>query len=211
MIGIKFLTLLFVVLCESKRSLVPQAILELYQKFYGETSVRIAVYFTSDRMEIFELTIKLLSQVKKLRVLNLETNVNEDGDIEFHPGNDAIFIFDTIEKYLKYYDYIHIGKRMFFAKDNILIYCAELTSQKLQTIITNDAVGSYLIKENNVISLYTLTSFTKQLCHVPQLEKINRFSNSVKKWLKSTHQKLSWLHVQCFGRREISFYILENK
>ena len=137
-------------------------------------------------MEDLGQTLKLLSEVKDVKVANLK--LKEDEDINLMPDSDAIFIFDTVENYLNYLDYIQIGKAIVFRKNNV--YCTELTSKKLQVINKEKAVGSYLIEEDNKISLYTMTEFTKQLCHVPQLKR---------------------LHVQCFGRRELSFYILENK
>ena len=68
MVAIKFFVLLIAVTCESKKSLVPQAILQLVQSNYGESSVLIEVFYNSGEVEILDETVKLLSSVKHLKI-----------------------------------------------------------------------------------------------------------------------------------------------
>ena len=62
MVTIKFLFVIFVVFCESKKSLVPQAILQLVRSNYGERPVVIEIFYNSKKIEILDETLKLLGE-----------------------------------------------------------------------------------------------------------------------------------------------------
>ena len=104
MVGLKFF-FLFITLCESQQSLLPQAISQLVQGQFGETRVKIEVIYNSDRIQILSETIKLLSEtVSKLKVTNVakkyqefETEFNRESHLVY--SNDAIFLFDTMQNY----------------------------------------------------------------------------------------------------------------
>ena len=97
----EFLVLLFAVSCESKLSLVPQAILQLVQSHYGESLVKIEVIYNSDRLEILDETLKLLGKEREIKVTRVATELEIDKfkydnkTIKDHIySNDAIFLFD---------------------------------------------------------------------------------------------------------------------
>ena len=66
MIGLKFLIKLLIVLCDSKNSLVPPAILQLVKSHYGESLATIRVYDNIDRSKILDKTVELWSEVKNV-------------------------------------------------------------------------------------------------------------------------------------------------
>ena len=96
--------LFFVVYCESKQSLVPQAILQLVESHYGESCVKIEVFYNSDRIKILDETLKILSEVKELKITEIiQTDLLLPQVIHgFY--NDAIFIFDTVTNYQKFFN-----------------------------------------------------------------------------------------------------------
>ena len=77
MIGFKVFFLLFITLCESKKSLVPQAILQLVKSHYGEYPVKIEVIYNLDRIKILPETLKLLSDLKELKVTNVAKELED--------------------------------------------------------------------------------------------------------------------------------------
>ena len=174
MIRSKFLILLFVVLCESRKSLVPQAISELVQSNYGESLTKIEVIYNSKRIKILGETLKLLSAVREVKVTNLGS--------PFGHHNQAIMLFDTFQSYLNFAIQILFGKAEHRSEVDLLIFCEDLTKEKLRSNITSLTFESFLVAENNEISLETMNMFTEHQCNAPQLLEINNFSNSRKKW-----------------------------
>ena len=177
MIGIKICLLLFVVLCESRQSLVPQAIMQLVQNHFGESPVNIEVFYNSDRIKILEQTLKLLSAVKNLKVINTESK-----NCNFTLKKNAIFIFDTLENYLKF---VQVNKKVRLAlKGDItfLVYCSDCKRRTIQSAISADMFERFLVEENNRISLNAVSMFTEKKCREAQLIEINQYSNSIQKW-----------------------------
>ena len=202
MIGFKVLFLLLITLCstlcESKRSLVPQAILQLVKSHYGEDSVKIEVIYNSDRIKVLPEILKLLSGVKELKVTKVEANdkyyneddyndddnYNQDKKIGWLHPSDAICIFDTMENFFKFENsgfwiYKNRGGNEF----RQLIYCEDLTSASQ----LNDYKGLYIfpnfiVEENSEISLNAFTWFTEQKCDERQQVELNRFSSLDRKW-----------------------------
>ena len=176
------LSLLFMsFLCESKQSSIPQAVLQLVQSFYGESSVTLQVYYNSDRLEIVDETLKLLSGVKQLNVTKVDKILpfwnNE------YVYNDAIFLFDTMENYAYFlYNLIAYEKINIWEKLSLLIYCEDWTRLKAESIITKHSFNTFLIEENKEISLHAMTMYTDKKCNVPQLIEINRFCVQHNKW-----------------------------
>ena len=125
----KFLFPFFVVLCESKKSWVPQAISQLVQDNYGERPVVIEIFHNSRKIEILDETLKLLGEKKHIKVtpINMdeidlsmrELDICEEhrlscrkkeiiDDCNYFKNNctqehnsDAIFLFDKLETFKK--------------------------------------------------------------------------------------------------------------
>ena len=161
---------------------MPQAIVQLVKSYYGEDCVKIEVFYNSDRMEILDETLKLLSEVKEVKV----TQFNSDNFYYHGYYNDAIFLFDTIDNYLKTFH-----RKIAFARPqrtveliNFLVYCENLSKNKLQAVLTVNRFESFLIDENDQISLHLMTMDTEKQCNTPQLIEGNRFSDKERKWTK---------------------------
>ena len=219
MVVFKFFVLTFVVFCESKINLLPQAIFQLIQSHYGESSVKIEVFYNSDRIEIIDETLKLLSAVKNLKVTKIDTaNINvtaiEHGDHYDNFSKDAIFLFDTTENYLKFAKSIvdgHAEQKFQFL--NFLVYCEDLSRLLLETFVSDETFESFLLKnDDSKITLNAITMFTKQLCSTPQLIEINQFSDSKRKW--KTANFLSPIIENFHGckvRISVSDHAIENQ
>ena len=111
----ELLVLLFAVCCESKISLVPQAILQLVQSYYGESAVQIEVIYNSDQLEILDETLKLLSEVRQIKVTRVATELEinkytlSNNFIKEHIyNNEAILLFETIDKFQKLFKDIYV-------------------------------------------------------------------------------------------------------
>ena len=211
MIGFKIFFLLFITLCESKRSLVPQAILQLVKSHYGEDSVKINVVYNSDLIKILPETLKLLSGVKELKVTNAakylenyervlaKNKENKEDDYDdyedygyyqykqtrpLHPS-DVIFIFDTMENVHKFET---SGFWVYENRDvgdefRQLIYCEDLTSaSQLNNYRISYKYPNFIVEENSEISLNAFTWFTEQKCDERQQVELNRFSSLDRKW-----------------------------
>ena len=216
MIGLKFQFFLFVALCESKRSLVPQAILQFVKSHYGEYPVKIEVIYNSDGIKILSETLKLLGEVKEIKVTNIYDDLDntdlisisydEFGDDEnkFKKEeekkkifNDAIYIFDTIENYYMF----ELTKVLKFGSVVLselrhLIYCEDLTSAGFQNYKGIFAFQIWLLVENEKISLNALMKFTERKCDQVQQVEINQFSILERKWMttKFFNQKVENLN-----------------
>ena len=83
----------------------------------------------------------------------------------------------------------------------MLVHCEDLKKRDLQDTINENTFGTFLIEENNEISLNTMTMFTEQKCSEPQLLEINRFSAS----------KIKWETQQFFNPELKNFYGCEVK
>ena len=81
MVAIKFFILLIAVLCEPKKSLVPQAILQVVRSNYGERPVVIRVFNGSLKLIIIDQTLKVLSSEKQLKLTPIDmTDENQNSD-----------------------------------------------------------------------------------------------------------------------------------
>ena len=201
MVAIKFLVLLLTVLCDSRKSLVPQAILQLVRNKYGELPVVIEVFYSIKKVNIFDETLKLLGSEKQLKI----TPTNTTDFYEFYDKNctyftelprcffnfskDAIFLFDTLDNYRNFRWVLHLHDHQRMKTElNRLVYCEDASETEIQQIIESDRMHkretyeSFLIVKNDQISLQTMTRFTKQKCSVDQLVEINQFSSLERKW-----------------------------
>ena len=190
-----FCILIFVVLCEPKKSLVPQAILQLVQSNYGERPVEIEIFYNSRKVKILDETLKLLSSEKNINVTPINTKKIDYRKFDFgncsidDPSycfqsflNNAIFLFDTVDSYHRIEGKF---KRPQFFKTNLLnhfVYSEDASEKNIQKIITRDTYESFLIEKNCRISLYTMTMFTENKCRAAQLIEINQFSSLERKW-----------------------------
>ena len=183
--------LLFAVLCESKRSLVPQAIYQLVQSNYGDNTAVIEIFYNSRKVEIIDEVLKLLSREKKLKITPIDINdlsrfeneycTTDDENCIFDYSKDAIFLFDTLDNYRKFKRklYISIG---FKSEINHLVYCEDANVENLQQIITPDTYESFLVVKNDQTLLHSMTMFTEKQCRAEQLVEINQFSSLERKW-----------------------------
>ena len=176
-----FIVLFFVVFTKSKTSLVPEAILEIVKNHYGESSVKIEVFYNTRKIKILDEVLKLLSKVKELKVTKISTRVITNS--RFSYANDAIFLFDSTESYEKFQQKIRFGHVEQAGKVSALIYCEGSSRRSIQSLVSIETFESFLMVEKDKISLNTMTMFTKQRCKVAQLIEVNRFSRSRKKWL----------------------------
>ena len=187
-----FCILIFAVLCESRKSLVPQAILQLVRSNYGERPVVIEVFYNSKQVEIFDETLKMLSSEKKLKVTSIDMNDLIKFNLEYCKKDfegfcfevflkNAIFLFDTLENYEKLKWNISLSER-FKTELNHLVYCEDASERKIQHIITRDTYESFLLVKNDRISLHTMTRFTEKQCSAEQMIEINQFSSLERKW-----------------------------
>ena len=212
MVAVKFLFLFLVVLCGSKASLMPKAILKLVQDNYGTHPVVIEVFFNSRKIKILDETLKLLSLAKHIKVTPINTDDIElktikrtvcfeqnelchkeqvinsckyfkDICIQEH-NNDAIFLFDKLENYQKVKAKIETAMSYHDISRplNHLVHCEDSTNLSLQKMLTSDSYESFLLKSNDEISLHTMTMFTKKQCRPEQLVEINQFSSMERKW-----------------------------
>ena len=201
--------------CESKKSLVPQAILQLVQSYYGKSSVTIEIFYDSKNSKVLDETLKLLSEVKELRVTKINGTDAADGKIidnincqNNSYSNDAIFLVNDIETYLKFRAKIWCGKpKSQFELLNFLVHCKNLTKLHLQSKISPNSMESFLIEENNEVSLHLMALFTEKKCRIPKLIEINRFSNSKKRW---TTEKFLSITVDNFHGCTLWFGILQH-
>ena len=194
MVAIQFLVLLIAVLCESKKSLVPQAILQLVQKNYGERSLVIEIFYNSRKVKILDETLKLLRSEKQLKVTPINTDETDFRKFEsydcalnesiFHKSflNDAIFLFDTVDSYQRVWGKFKCLQIYTHHLLNHLVYCEDANTENLQQIIRRDTYESFLIEKSFRITLYTMTMFTKKQCRAEQLMEINQYSSLERKW-----------------------------
>ena len=82
MVAIKYFVLLIVVLCEAKKSLVPQAILQLVRSKYGDSSLVIRIFHDSMKVNILDETLKLLSNEKQMKITLIDMNELFDDELE---------------------------------------------------------------------------------------------------------------------------------
>ena len=171
MVVVKFFVLLIVVLCESKKSLVPQAILQLVQNNYGESSVAIEVLYNLERGKLLDETLQLLRGVKQLKVTPINiTEVILTGPPEpkcilepfcqqIYP-DDAIFLLDTLVNYQIWQEsFVEYQKMMFEnfsiretrSKLNHLVYCKYASQDDIESFIERDSYESFLLEENDRI------------------------------------------------------------
>ena len=161
----KLFALLLVTLCESKKSLVPQAISELIQLHDRKSSEKIEIFYNSDRIEILDETLKLLSDVKDVKVTKIVIDKKLKGQ-DFH--NDAIFIFDTVENYSKFEAISGFYAPNEQIENNFWFYCEDLTKFDISRVIPeSQSFKSYLIEENDEIVLNALVMYTEQQCRTP--------------------------------------------
>ena len=150
----------------------------------------------SKRLIILEETVKLLSGVKKLKLTWVNTTeIISPGvfDSYFYFYNNVIFLFDTLEKYSRFFDKIlaigHAQEPNLDIKS--FVYCENLTKQKLQTLL-DARYESFLVEEKGKISLNAITLFSEpQHCRDPKLIEINQFSDKEKKWKTDKFLSLS--------------------
>ena len=194
MVSIKFFVLLVAVSCESKKSLLPQAILQLVQSNYGDRSVVIEVFYNSKNVKILGETLKLLSNVKQLKVTPIsyrELILMEPEEFEkgfFNPQhinrqNDAIFLFDSLYVYSVWKDRI-VDYLTYLRRSNLnhLVYCKDASQEDIKLFIKRDVYESFLVEENDKVSLHAMTMFTEKKCRPEQLVEINQFSSLKSKW-----------------------------
>ena len=191
MIARKIFLLLFLVSCESKPSLVPQSIVQLIQKNNVKNSLKVEVFYNSEKLEILDETLKLLSELKEVKLTKLDEKFDFT-DKSF--SADGIFLFDTfknyleissqLEKYFLHFTETDLRKRLkrgYWKEINFMVYCEDLTKRMLESSIFK-IFQSFLVEENREISLNAMTMFTEKECRVPQIVEINRFSNQTRKW-----------------------------
>ena len=192
MVAKVFCILLFTVLCESKKSLVPQAILQLVRSNYGDSSNVIEVFYNSRKVKILDKTLKLLSSEKKLKITPIDMKdlspfdefyciTDCDGECVEAFLKDAFFIFDTLENYREFKANLYFSFR-YNLELNHLVYCEDAREKNIQEIITRDTYESFLLVKNYQISLHTMSRFTEKKCSTEQLVEINQFSSLERKW-----------------------------
>ena len=193
MVAKMFCILLFAALCESKKSLVPKAIVHLVRSNNGERPALIEIFYNSRKVKILDETLKLLSREKKLKVTPIDMNdlsrLNEE-NCTTRENNEfciepiikrAIFLFDTMENYQKFKGSFHVIIS-FKPEPNHLVYCEDASKENIQRIITPDTYESFLVVKNNKISLHMMTMYTEKMCRAEQLVEINQFSSLERKW-----------------------------
>ena len=192
MVAKVFCILLYAVLCESKKSLVPQAILQLVQNNNGERPVVIEVFYNSRKVKILDETLKLLRSGKQLKITPIDVNdlshFNNSNCVSGYNSycmevylKDAIFLFDTVENYQKFKGkfYTSVG---FKTEINHLVYFEDASENNIKQIITRDTYESFLLVKNYQITLHTMTMYTQKQCRCTQLVEINQFSSLEIKW-----------------------------
>ena len=70
----KIFWLLFLVFSESKPSLVPHAIVQIVRNFHLKNSLKVEVFYNSDRLTILDETLNILSKVKEVKVTKVDTS-----------------------------------------------------------------------------------------------------------------------------------------
>ena len=183
MVAVKvYFLFLLATLCNSKRSYVPQAILQLVQSHFNEKSETVKVYYNSDRLEILDETLKLLGDVKEVEVTKLGAEIESSENFTYNYKN-SIFLVDNMDNYKDYvFSAFKYGKSKDWIYLSLVIYCEGLTRSAVETMITQHSFNTFLIEENEEISLHAMTMYTEKECEVPQLIKINRFSVQQRKW-----------------------------
>ena len=210
MVGPKILLFIyFVALCESKRSLVPQAILQIVKSHYSALS-KIQLFYNSERIKILDETLKLLGNVQGVTIINIESEKFEEfedqGSLIVNYEKNVIFLFDTVENYLEYERSIIKLKANRIDIYNVLVYCEELTRSTTQAILTKFSFQIFLLDEKGEISLNAMAMYTEKQCEVPQLIKINRFLD--RKW---TTKKFFAMRIENFYGCEMNFLIQVNQ
>ena len=191
----KFYILFFALLCEAKPSLMPQAILQLVQRNYGERPVLLEIFYNSRKIKILDETLRLLGSVKQLKVTPIDTDKIDLSELnaincymynrEFcHQScmNDAIFLFDTMENYWKIRRKLEFKQMVKAELFNHVVYCEDANEKQLQSMMTRDTYESFLLETNILISLHTMTLFSENQCRVEQLAEINQFSKLESEW-----------------------------
>ena len=220
MVVIQFFVLLLTVLCESKISLVPQAILQLVRRNYGERAVVIEIFSNSKNVKILQETLKLLGSERKrtkLTLINIDKidfSEFDDDDclsvLNYFGRNDtvlyeAIFLFDTMKNYARIRVKFKCLQDHTTRPLNHLVYCEDADEKNIKQIITRDFYESFLLEQNDKVSLQTMTMFTEKQCRPEQLVEINQFSSLERKWktekffrpiIRNFHGCELWLDVE---------------
>ena len=179
----KICCILFIaVLCESKKSLVPQAIFELVQSYYGERRAVIEVFYIRE-VKILDETLKLLKSEKQLIITEIDMDhyveiIRERQSDRITFMKDAIFLFDTMKNYRKFL-FLRISDDFEF---NHLVYFEDASKKSIQKILQRHNYRIFLLVENDQISLQTMTMYTKTKCRAVQLVEINKFFSLERKW-----------------------------
>ena len=187
MVAMQFFVFLFIVLCESKEDLVPQAISELVKSRHGQNLGKIDLFYDTDHSNILGQTVKLLSdevgiKVTKFSFSGLKYKYDQHRQhktVTF--DNDVIFIFESVENYSIFTSFTSLWTPNEQKQINVYFYCEGFTKREIPIAEPEGTVyKNYLIEENGKISLHAITMFTEHRCKVPQLVEINRFIHSKK-------------------------------
>ena len=194
MVAGKYFVFMFMVLCESQGSLVPQAILQLVQSNYGKRSMMIEVFYNSRKVKILGATLKLLKSEKYVKITQIDMDdlrkfggpmtckLDSNRDCVKLFFYDAIFLFDTVKNYQKFIKKFYSYPSRIAVEHNHLVHCENGGKNNIQEIITRSTYESFLIEKIDQISLNTMTMFTEKKCRAEQLVEINRFSRMERKW-----------------------------
>ena len=235
MLALKLVSVLFVVLCEAKRNLVPQAIMQLVKDEFGKSAAVLEVFYNSET-KILDETLKLLSAVRNIKITKVDIGSETDDTdvVDQEPsGTDpdsnfeeesfdalvfrdhSIFLFDTVKNYkkvkIKRMTNSVFSREIQTSDQKFLVYCEDLSKFELEKMINPGSFQSYMIQQNGEISLHAVTLYTERQCKVPQLIEINRFVNSQKIWSKQKFfdPKIKNFHgceLKIFLNPEMPFY-----
>ena len=203
----KLFVLLLVTLCESKKSLVPQAISQLVQKRYRGSSEIIEIFYNSGRIGTIDQTLKFLNvAVQHVKVTKVETTYEKNQIVEIN--NDAIFLFDTVENYLNHVKHAMLAPKNEQVELHVWFYCADLSNHDIKRVTPNSQIfKNYLLEENGEIVLNAHVMYTKKQCKSPQLIEINRFKMLARKWSTG---KFHSTEIENFYGCELSFQLFHE-
>ena len=98
-------------------------------------------------------------------------------------SNDAIFLFDTLKNYQIWKD--SFSEFQFFAgRSNLnhLVHCEDASKEHIEKIIDRNSYESFLLEQNEQVSLHAMSMFTEKQCRPERLVEINQFSSLERKW-----------------------------
>lgn len=112
---------------------MPQAINQVIKEHYVKNSVKFEIIYNSHSLDVVTKTLRSIKELKDYRI----SKVNDDDTEEFELQHSGIALFDSFKHYQKFANRLSLAKNGPY-EVNLLIYCADLSTELLASHLPND-------------------------------------------------------------------------